>query len=57
MIRFKACPKCGGDLSLSEDIFGRFWNCLQCGLTRDIPEQPRVQRVPEAAPEELRRAA
>ena len=57
MIRFKACPKCRGDLSLSEDIFGRFWSCLQCGLIREIAERPKPQRVPMAAPAEERRAA
>ena len=57
MIRFKACPKCGGDLSLTEDIFGRYWNCLQCGLNREIADRPQFKQLPEFAPEELRRAA
>lgn len=57
MIRFKACPKCGGDLSLNQDIYGRFWNCLQCGLVRDIAEQAQPQRLPFAAAPQERKAA
>lgn len=36
MIRFKACPKCHGDLYLAEDIHGQFLNCIQCGYLRDL---------------------
>ena len=32
MIKFKGCPKCQGDLHLTQDIYGRYWNCLQCGF-------------------------
>ena len=32
-IRFKACRKCGGDLSLEEDIYGGYYQCIQCGST------------------------
>ena len=32
MIWFKACPRCGtGDLVLSEDRYGKYHQCLQCG--------------------------
>jgi Zn ribbon nucleic-acid-binding protein len=32
MILFKACPRCQtGDLSLSEDIYGEYVQCVQCG--------------------------
>ena len=37
MIKFKGCPKCQGDLYLATDIYGRYFNCLQCGFTRDLP--------------------
>ena len=37
MIKFKGCPKCHGDLYLATDIYGRYFNCLQCGFTRDLP--------------------
>ena len=26
----KACPRCAGDLALSQDQFGWFWHCVQC---------------------------
>jgi ssDNA-binding Zn-finger/Zn-ribbon topoisomerase 1 len=47
MIKFKACPKCHGDLHLGEDMFGKYFNCLQCGYLRDV-EAPRSE--PKAAP-------
>ena len=37
MIKFKGCPKCQGDLYLATDIYGRYFNCLQCGFTKDLP--------------------
>ena len=35
----KGCPRCGGDLSLTRDIHGRYINCLQCGLLKDIEDR------------------
>ena len=35
-LKFKACPKCRGDLELRRDIYGIFVSCLQCGLQRDL---------------------
>jgi hypothetical protein len=32
MIWFKACPRCmNGDLVLSEDRYGKYQQCFQCG--------------------------
>ena len=32
MILFKACPRCQtGDLSLAEDMYGKYIQCFQCG--------------------------
>ncbi len=28
----KMCPKCGGDLYLRRDIYGKETICIQCGL-------------------------
>ena len=36
MIRFKLCPRCRGDLYLSEDMFGKYLSCLQCGYLKDV---------------------
>ena len=38
MIKFKACPKCHGDLSVGKDMFGRYLSCFQCGYLRDMPQ-------------------
>ena len=35
-LKFNACPKCRGDLELRRDIYGMFFNCIQCGLQRDL---------------------
>lgn len=32
MIYLKACPKCKGDLTDSEDEFGAYTRCFQCGF-------------------------
>ncbi len=38
LVLLKACPKCvTGDLIRVEDIYGFFWNCLQCGHINDLP--------------------
>lgn len=39
-LRFKACPKCRGDLQLVDDLYGRYWECLQCGFIRDLEGAP-----------------
>ncbi len=36
MIKFKACPKCRGDVHFQSDHFGAFWQCFQCSLSRDV---------------------
>ncbi len=38
MIKFKSCPKCQGDFYLSEDQYGKYFKCLQCGNIKDIVE-------------------
>jgi hypothetical protein len=38
-------------------MYGRYWNCLQCGLIRDVVEQPQPQRMPVPVVEQERRAA
>ncbi|HLF05168.1 MAG TPA: hypothetical protein VI855_08125 [Dehalococcoidia bacterium] len=49
MIKLKACPKCGGDINVAEDIFGKYLNCLQCGYLKDLPAEPKVRRQPVPA--------
>ena len=31
MYFLKACPRCRGDVYLSLDIYGHYYQCLQCG--------------------------
>ncbi len=44
-IKYKGCPKCEGDLYLTEDVFGRFASCIQCGFMKDV-EAPRKVKDP-----------
>ena len=44
LIKFKFCPKCHGDLYLTEDIFGKYVSCLQCGFLKDLPEERPEER-------------
>ncbi len=46
MIKFKVCPRCQGDLYLSEDIFGKYFSCMQCGYLKDL-EKLRFESSPE----------
>lgn len=46
MIKFKVCPRCQGDLYLSEDIFGKYFSCMQCGYLKDLVK-PRPDSSPE----------
>ena len=56
MIRFKACPKCAGDLYVNKDVQGNFLNCLQCGYLKDIKEAAETLSKPVTV-EEKRSAA
>jgi DNA-directed RNA polymerase subunit M/transcription elongation factor TFIIS len=29
------CPKCGGNLFASEDVYSAYLHCLQCGYARE----------------------
>lgn len=45
---FKSCPKCGGDLILLEDNFGKYQDCMQCGYIIDtnIPSKEKTEDAP-----------
>jgi len=36
MLTHKQCPKCGGNIYVSADYYGRYEQCLQCGYTCDL---------------------
>ena len=47
----KACPKCGGDLEVVEEIFETYVGCLQCGLELTLVQEKVLRmrgRVPVA---------
>ena len=55
VVRPKACPRCGGDISLECDIYGVYIECIQCGANwnrKDVKLQktPDAVKVVEARP-------
>ncbi|MBM4433249.1 MAG: hypothetical protein FJ025_04545 [Chloroflexi bacterium] len=36
MWKFKACPRCGGDIYIDNDQYGWFEHCLQCGYMGEL---------------------
>ena len=57
MITFKECPRCQGDLYLSEDPFGGYLSCMQCGYLRDLEQLAREPEPVAATPQEAERDA
>ncbi len=41
----KRCPRCGGDLLLEQDAYGKYMACLQCGGSVDIDERRELVGV------------
>ena len=41
-----ACPRCGGDVRLGRDIYGAYYQCLQCG--REISPAALTARLSAA---------
>lgn len=53
MFWFKQCPRCSGDLISERDQYGSFISCMQCGLSKDItgdekldPASMKLEPVP-----------
>lgn len=46
MIEFKACSRCRGDVKVSEDIYGAYKQCLQCGRIQDMQVAVADKREP-----------
>ena len=36
MVFLKGCAKCGGDVLLDRDMYGKYIKCLQCGFLKDV---------------------
>lgn len=45
MIYFKSCPRCSGDVYESQDMYGYFLTCWQCGHTEDLKEEHPTKPV------------
>ena len=45
MIYFKSCPRCSGDMYESQDMYGYFLTCWQCGHTEDLKEEHPTKPV------------
>lgn len=39
MLLLKSCPRCGGDLHETTDLYGRYHQCIQCGHMADLPDR------------------
>ena len=36
VLHLKTCPRCGGDVHSSRDVYGPYRECLQCGYMVDL---------------------
>ncbi|MEX2598115.1 MAG: hypothetical protein WD533_00495 [Dehalococcoidia bacterium] len=45
MLLLKGCPRCGGDLHETMDLYGRYHQCIQCGHTADLPSAKARTKV------------
>ncbi len=51
MVLFKSCPKCStGDLLKTEDMFGEYLACVQCGFVKDISSVQKEAPAPVDEP-------
>ena len=52
----RACPKCGGDLELVQEVLAAYVECVQCGLElnpmqeRSLRRRGRVSAAPPVPP-------
>ena len=37
MVLFKSCPRCSGDMHITNDMYGKYKECLMCGHMIDLP--------------------
>jgi hypothetical protein len=48
MIKFKACPKCKGDLRIERDSYGSYVQCFQCSRLVDLEAPSRDHLLQKA---------
>jgi hypothetical protein len=46
MMELKACPRCYGDMRVSNDLYGDYKQCLQCGNTVELKTTTRRRLFP-----------
>ncbi|MCX6013180.1 MAG: hypothetical protein NTV30_07190 [Chloroflexi bacterium] len=46
--KFKACPKCKGDMFIEKDMFGWYEQCLQCGYLHDLDNEGNKEKITTA---------
>jgi len=49
--RFKACPRCHGDLFIDSDIDGWYEQCLMCSFRKDLKDIADFQKSPALSSE------
>ena len=45
MVYLKSCIRCKGDIHTSQDWYGKYVICMQCGYTLDLPQEKTAQEV------------
>ena len=40
MIHFKSCERCKGDVTVINDWYGEYLQCMQCGWSKDLSGDP-----------------
>jgi ribosomal protein S27AE len=45
ILRRERCPRCGGNVTLKADTYGRYWSCIQCGQTWEVEEEEQGETV------------
>ena len=50
LVRTKACKRCGGDLSLEQDKYGTYVECIQCGAVLSEADLELADKPRTAAP-------
>jgi hypothetical protein len=38
-MNLKSCPRCGGAVRITSDMYGAFKHCLHCGFVKDLPKE------------------
>ena len=52
LVRSKACPRCGGDISVECDIYGVYIQCIQCGA--NLSRKDLMNLTPQKAEKYLK---